>query len=222
MPSKEEYYSAINSRLRDDPKWRKDVVLALEKFEKTPPSLIVHFSSNEPDIAIPVEDIFCQTSRPDQLKFEDKIATVALWSSIIAGNIMYRFVQVKSQPRKDKDIEGNQAILTDMIGRYPNLGIKEATFFEARQSGEDGQIVFEKPFINNFQGLVILPNGKPSRKKLLPPADGKATRFPLEVGYCMPDQINWHLGTHGALARFPYKTNIIVFLERRRRAIDAL
>jgi len=45
------------------------------------------------------------------------------------------------------------------------------------------------------------------------PIHGRCVHFPLEIGYCMPDQTETHLSTARCIARFPYGSRFIIFME---------
>jgi hypothetical protein len=190
---------------------------ALEVLDQEP-SLIVKFEDGE--LKIPFIIIYCQAFRKDLVYFEDLVLTAIAWQRILNGELIYRFIEVKEKPHMDNEIEKNREILVDMVEHYRmrNMyGIESADFWGGTQDA-DGYIKFTEPLIKNFKSRPFRPNDKPKEpEEFSNTADGICTYFPLEIGYCMPDQIEMHLLKAKCVARFPYEYNFIVFLESRRK-----
>ena len=154
---------------------------------------------------IPFEDVYCQAFSEDVVTAEDRVATALAWQDVLAGRLVYRFIEVGGLPCQDKDLEGNKTILADMVLQYNAMGVyglKDADFWGGKQ-GADGFIEFESPFIDGFEGYALGANGEVSECKGLIETRC-STKFPLEVGYCKPYQIIFHLSTERCVARFPY------------------
>jgi hypothetical protein len=101
-------------------------------------------------------------------------------------------------------------MVRDYRARDP-LSLLAADFWGGK-NGEDGYLKFGAPPISNFEGFATDLTGFPETPPG-EPVDGKCTRFPLEVGNCLPDQIEFHLQQTNCVARFPYHHTFIVLLE---------
>ncbi|MGF6238320.1 hypothetical protein P3T42_000045 [Paraburkholderia sp. GAS38] len=102
-----------------------------------------------------------------------------------------------------------------MIKHYGDRGlynIKNADFWGGNQ-GADGFIEFFEPFIGNFSGCATDSTEEVKQFAMANPIHGRCVHFPLEIGYCMPDQIETHLSTAHCIARFPYGSRFIIFME---------
>lgn len=213
MPSKAQLRYSVRKKLLD-PQWRNYAFGALDVLERGNPYLVVNFNSGE-EINVPFLDLYCQNYRSDLIHLEDKIITALAWQDILSGQLIYSFLQVRESPHPDRAIDANKAILKDMVEHYrERFNMLGADFWGGNQ-GADGYIEFAEPFIRDFAGIAIDPPDD-SASLSVTPVDGQRTWFPLEVGYCMPDQMEFHLATSRCVARFPYNSDIIVFLESRR------
>jgi hypothetical protein len=102
-----------------------------------------------------------------------------------------------------------------MIKHYGNRGlynIKNADFWGGNQ-GAAGFIEFFASFIGNFSGCATDSTEEVKQFAMASPIHGRCVHFPLEIGYCMPDQIETHLSTARCIARFPYGSCFIIFME---------
>jgi hypothetical protein len=214
MPLRYNYRTAINRTLKGDPSFRRYAINALEVLDQKP-SLIVKFSDRE--FALPFIDIYCQTLNPDYVNFEELVLTAIAWQHILNGQLIYRFIEVCECPHSDREIEKNRGILADMVNHYETRNmydIELADFWGGSQDA-DGYIKFSKPFIKPFKSLTL--SGEKESEHSDNPVEGTCKYFPLEIGYCTPDQIETHLAKSKCVARFPYGYNLIVFLESKRK-----
>jgi hypothetical protein len=210
MPSRAGLIRAVNRALLKRP-WRTYALEALEVLEDQDPALAFHFSDGH-YVDVSFVDLFCQTSRPDQLAFEEWILVALAWQDILAGHTIYKGIQVREPAGADTNVEHNDAILQDMRYVYQGvLPIVRAHFWGGTQ-GADGVIEFQTAPISHFQGCAYTPGqelgGAPSR-----PLAGTCTVFPLEVGYCLPHQMIFHFSQSHCVARFPYGYDMLVLLE---------
>lgn len=216
MPLRRNYRDAINRTLKGDSNFRKYVMSALEVLDQKP-SLLVKFADSE--LRLPFLDIYCQVALPDQMYFEDIVLAAIAWQHILNGQLIYRFIEVRDIPHTDNEIQKNREILSDMVKHYNMRSmykIESADFWGGTQDA-DGYIKFSEPFIKSFKGLPISREKKSDDPEDNTPVDGSCMYFPLEIGDCMPDQIEMHLAKSRCVARFPYGYNLIVFLESRRK-----
>jgi hypothetical protein len=217
MPLRHNYRTAINRTLKGDPDFRRYAINALEVLDQKP-SLIVKFTDGE--LKVPFIDIYCQTPLQNRVTFEDLVLTAIAWQHILCGQLVYRFIEVSECPYSDKEIEKNRGILTDMVKHYNTrnmYGIESADFWGGTKDA-DGYIKFSEPFIKCFKGMTVSMekqsdnSGNPNNCD-----NGTCKDFPLEIGYCTPDQIEMHFSKSKCVARFPYGYNLIVFLESKRK-----
>ncbi len=189
-----EFRQGIRNRLIKDVVWRKFAMDALKLIKATPPVIYGKHETGE-TFEVPFRDLFCQTFRSDLVTLEDELYVAVAWQKVLAGKLVYRILHVRETPRRDANTVGNQAILTDMVDYYreraPETVPIVSAYFQGRGHGEDGIIDFSRPFVTG----------------------GKRTNFPLEVGYCMPDQMFFHLSQCRCVARFAYGSDKIVFFE---------
>lgn len=218
MPLGQDFRSIINDAMKTDAQYRRYLISALEILDRKP-TLLVRFQEYE--VEIPFMDIYCQALSEDQVHFEDLALTAIAWQHILLGKLIYRFIEVAEPPQADKEKFHNKAILMVAAEHYRsanNLYDFESVDFWGGTQGADGFIKFNEPLIRNYRGRpltrhdAIAPLGN-----LRAPVSGLCKNFPLEVGYCLPHQIETHLVKTGCVARFPYGYNIIVFLESMRR-----
>lgn len=170
---------------------------------------------------IPFMDVYCQISRGDLVTFEDLVMTAIAWQKVLSQELIYRFIEVRDSPHPDRSDGLNRAILQDMVGHYATRGvhsIKSADCWSGTQ-GADGYIEFEEPFIGHFSGCSIDALLKDIACKPSKPIWSQCTYFPLEIGYCSPDQLEQHLSISRCVARFPYGSEYIVFLESTADAL---
>lgn len=218
MPMRDSFHRGVQQLLVKNAEWRRKAFEALDVIQKKEPGITISMS-NGSEVTIPFYDIYCQTPRTDKLKLEDHLMVALAWQKILAHDWIYSCVQVREAPHSDASTEDNDSILKDMIDYYnvehPEAGFhfKKAEFWGGAGAEADGIVVFEEPFVKmsaNCLGCdlkgVWAPNGMPAR-------NGKRKEFPLEFGYCMPDQMDYHLANHGCVARFPYDHDFIVFVE---------
>ena len=143
------------------------------------------------------------------------ILTAIAWQKILNGETIHRFIEVREPPHSDKDISSNKAALADMIKHYGDRGlykIKDADFWGGNQ-GADGFIEFFEPFIGIFSGCAADSTEEVKQFAMANPIHARCTHFPLEIGYCIPDQIETHLSTARCIARLPYGSRLIIFME---------
>ena len=209
MPLRSAHREAIAEKLQEDKQWRVYAFEALEIVEHNP-TITVTFSDGSHQ-ELPFWDIYCQTHRRDQIALEEKIMTGIAWQHILRGKYIYTVYQVRDKPKPDADIQGNNDILQDMVRRY-KPAFTSAEFWGGTQ-GADGQITFKEIAIKNFWGVEGDRKDRLDLSKLSGPKHGRRQHFPLEVGYCRPDQIDTHLMDSKCVARFPYGYDLIIFLE---------
>jgi len=204
----------ILNKIRHDPEFSDMAFRALDVLEKDPVLILTY-----PDerVEIPFMDIYCQAYRNDAIHFEDKVLTALAWQNILEGSLIYRFIQVRESPYRDKCIKENNDILLNMVKSYQGrdlYNIKEAVFWGGNQDA-DGFIEFSSPFIRDFKGRILKEKNDSKGKALVKKSvNGKCWHFPLEVGYCMPYQIEAAFHTNQCVARFPYGYDVIIFLEK--------
>lgn len=211
MPIKSTFHRAINQRLKEAA-FRRLAVEAVDVLQASP-TLFGSFDDGE-SFSIPFMDVYCQTARPQYLAFEDLVMAAFGWQSIQQGELIYRYIDAGKEPYADADIEGNRSLLAALVDADKTrdlYGLIEADFWGGND-GEDGFMSFSRPPIRAFEGYgtdrMGIPEEPPSD-----PRDGLCTRFPLEVGACMPDQMEWHLSQTKCVARYPYRSRLIVLLE---------
>lgn len=209
MPLRNAHREAIAHRLQEDKQWRDYAFGALEIVERSP-SIIVTFSDGS-HRELPFWDIYCQTFPRAEITLEDKIMTGIAWQHVVHGKYVYIVYQVRDKPKPDADIQGNNDILRDMVHRYQPV-FANAEFWGGTQ-GSDGQIMFRETAIKDFWGHEGQPGERLDLAKISGPKTGRCKRFPLEVGYCRPDQIDTHFMDSKCVARFPYGYDLIIFLE---------
>lgn len=202
MPLRDHFRRAINVSLSSSSNRRRYAVEALDFYQTGTPTIYSNVDGGT-QIELPFSDVFCQTARPDLLTFEDLVYVAESWQKILSGEMIYRILVVGESPHGDKETTANRAILKDMLSHYQerDVGILNADF-QGGGHDEDGYVSFSKPFITKDS-----ENG----------TAGSCKRFPLEVGYCMPDQMSFHLRQSRCVARFPYNHELIIFLEDTSR-----
>jgi hypothetical protein len=219
MPLNPHFRSIINDAMKADAHYRRYVISALDVLDRKP-TLVARFENRE--IAIPFMDIYCQNDNYAAIHFEDLAMAAIAWQHILRGKLIYRFIEVGEAPQADKAKFHNKAILIVAADQYRarnNLYCFKSVDFWGGTQGADGFIRFAEPLIRNFKGRPLAKPGEASPPDILqPPISGSCTDFPLEVGYCRPDQLEMHLLKTGCVARFPYGYNILVFLEAMRKS----
>ncbi|WP_028486828.1 hypothetical protein [Thiomicrorhabdus chilensis] len=214
MPNKQILRKSINKKMRDF-KFRTMAVKAVDIFQKNNPIIYINLDDRQ-QIEMRFMDVYCQAYREHLIAFEDLVLTAMAWQNVLSGNLIYRFLQVRENPYPDKQIDANQDILKDMVKQYQKRNlydILDADFWGGNQ-GEDGFIEFKKPFIESFSAVGYDAEG--DRTEASDVVDGVCSNFPLEVGYCMPDQMEFHLRTRRCVARFPYGYDFVIFIESKR------
>jgi len=216
MPLKSNSRDLINRTLKSDPAYRKYAIDAVSVLDQKP-CLAVNFGNDY--YKIPFIDIYCQAFREDMVYFEDIVLTAIAWQHILLGQLIYHVVEVHEPPYSDNEIEKNRLILADMVEHYKDrniYGIEAADFWGGTQDA-DGFIKFSEPLIKNYRGIPLPSNDMADIPAVQHSINGRCNHFPLEIGYCMPDQIEMHLAQTKCVARFPYGYRFIVFLESRRK-----
>jgi hypothetical protein len=218
VPFKQLFRDLINQQLRREPQFRKQAFGALDLLlQGEGPWLLCKYDDGN-RLKLPLMDIYCQTAQLVSVCLEDLVITAFAWQKILQGEIIYDFIQVREPPYPDKEADKNRAILHDMVASYQQRGLyhlKEADFWGGTQ-GSDGYVEFDRPFINDFRGGSC----DEMRREINPASPvirGECKRFPLEVGYCLPNQMLTHLAESRCVARFPYGYNVIIFLEAVKR-----
>lgn len=207
--------SAFKSRIRhmlEDPSLREVVWQAISVYRKDPYLLVSREDGSSYEI--PFADVYCQVWRADSVCFEAEVAAALAWQDILAGRLVYRFIEVREPPQPDKEIEANREILKDMVSVYNEAGVydlKGADFWGGTQD-EDGYVEFNSPFIDGFEGFSLDELGGVQDRVVVEGLKG-SLMFPLEVGYCESHQMVKHLSLAKCVARFPYKHPYIVFLQ---------
>ena len=209
MPLRNAHREAIANRLQEDKQWRDYAFGALEIVERNP-SIAVNFNDGSRQ-ELPFWDIYCQTSPRAEISLEEKIMTGIAWQHVLHGKYIYIVYQVRDKPKSDADIQGNNDILQDMVRRYRPV-FADAEFWGGTQ-GADGRITFKEIAIKNCWGIEGRREDQLDLAKLSGPKKGICQQFPLEVGYCRPDQIDTHLMDSRCVARFPYGYDLVIFLE---------
>lgn len=210
MPSKESYRAAVR-QLLEKPEWRRMAFEALDVLNRGNPSLVVVFPDSTREISF--RDIYCQGP---SVSYEDQVLTAVRWQSVLRGHLIYGFIQVREAPHRDRDLEANRSIVADMVDRYRDgeeFQVIAADFWGGNH-GEDGFVRFAEPFITNFSGRGW-NRGSANRQypETAPAVSGVRTDFPLEVGDCLPDQMEAHFAISRCVARLPYGSDVMVFLE---------
>lgn len=210
----------MNQQLKDNKEYRKDACEAVNILLENNASIIINLEGAK-KVEVPFIDIYCQAFRDDLVSFEDLVLTGFAWQRVYRGELIYRCIQVKESPHGDSEIELNREILLDMVSHYNKrgmYGLKSADFFGGKD-GEDGYIEFEEPFITDYCGCPLGDDGDPVAHYPEEGINGRSKYFPLEVGYCMPDQMEYHLWRSGCVARFPYDIDVIIFLESKNHIV---
>ncbi len=203
LPSRHEVITSVRRRLAQDPVWRDYSMGALEILEGGP-FLRIHTDEEVHDF--PFKIIFCQAFRTDLVMLEELILTAIAWQRVLNRELIWRCIEVRDPPCADKQVAMNTDILKDMMGVYKSEHAITAVEVWDGNFGADGYVEFHRPFISDFRATKI--NGP-----AVEPIEGRCRRFPLEIGYCRPDQVLWHLEESKCIARFPYGSRWIVFLE---------
>ena len=215
MPLGKHYWQRVNERLRDDPRFRRRAFEAVEVLDDNP--MIFVGVEGHAMAEIPFTDIYCQKHAHFE-RFEERVMTALRWQDILLGNIIYRCVQVREAPHADADVDANRALVQDMVRHYREAGVYDmvGADFWGGKNGEDGYVEFARPFIVGFSGAPTdgVGNFGPKYRRGIP-VDGRVRRFPLEIGFCKPDQMDWHLQQSAGVARLPYGTDWMVFLEAK-------
>lgn len=209
MPLRNAFKGAIIDKLQMDREWRDYAFGALAIVEKNP-MITVKFSDGS-QCQLPFQDIYCQVYCRDQINLEERIMTGIAWQHILLGEYIYVVYQVRETPKPDADIQGNNEILQDMVHRYRSV-FASAEFWGGTQ-GADGQITFKKAAIKDFWGVEVAQEIGFDVSKVVGPRRGRCQYFPLEVGFCHPDQIQTHFFNSNCVARFPYGHDLVIFLE---------
>lgn len=169
--------------------------------------------------SIPFRDLYCQTPYKEIVRFEELVITALAWQDVLYGDLIYRFLPTDAPPFPDHDLPGNNRILDGLVKKFrKRYGLMSSEFIGGRY-GSDGHVEFSKPLITRFRGYPENPLNQKSQQisqNLPTPKNGVCKLFPLEIGYCRPDQMEWHLGLSRCVARFPYGHNVIVFFEKLR------
>lgn len=213
MPLKNAFRENVREQMKSQ-LWRKAACKALDVLQEKDPKIFITMDDGEV-LEIRFMDIYCQTLRDDLIHFEDLVLTGLAWQNVLNRRLIYRVVQVRESPFSDREVERNNELLRDMIEHYPDFGFVRANFWGGNQ-GADGTIEFKEPFIRDYSGTIV--DNELSSDFKVEPVDGISKNFPLEVGYCMPDQMEFHFRTAGCVARFPYGYDFIIFFEFLRRA----
>lgn len=135
-----------------------------------------------------VYDFFCQLwSGNNSTVIEEDLIVSRLLQKILSNQLQY-IIQETPQCFTDDDIENNQKLFKSYKESCFDLKVLDSDFWGGKQ-GEDGFIEFEEPIIKTQK------------------------RFPLEVGYVRPTQVEYHLIHRKCLARLPYNSDYIVYFE---------
>lgn len=210
MSFKNAMLNGVVQRLKTDRAYRDVACKAMDCFQGDP-KLWGFFDTGE-KFSMRFKDVYVQALSEDSISFEETILAAFAWQLILNGELIYRFIHVRSEPFKDEMMAENQDILDDAVRYYHEANafdIREAKFYGGKE-GADGFVEFAAPFVNGL-GQSTNANGTP----VGPPRGkvGEKTFFPLEVGYCRPHQVIGHLAKYGCVARFPYGYDKIVFIE---------
>ena len=213
MPSRKVLHAEV-IRIMEDPVRRDVAFAALAVLDEAP---ALHFSTDDGhQVEIPFMDIWCQGQRAPL--FEERVLTAMAWQDVLRGKYIYCFIQVQREPFKDAQIFENRALLKDMVAHYQSRGLYDFVDadFWAGNNGADGFVEFAAPPIRDFKGVSTDVDGQPNsvQRPDEPTINGTATRFPLEVGFCLPDQMAFHLARNGQVARLPYGHDWMILLER--------
>lgn len=212
MPGRAAIHEAVSREMKD-PAFRRMAMEAVAVLDGNP-SLFGTFPDFE-QFEIPFLDIYCQAASDRFVQFEDLVLAALAWQAIQHGELAYCFMQTPDEPHSDADAVGNNAILSRLVDDYttPPLHLLEASFRGGRGPGEDGYLRFAEPPIRAFEGYGTDSRGVPEEPPSAP-VDGSRKLFPLEVGYCLPDQMEMHLSQSRCVARFPYGQRFVILLER--------
>jgi hypothetical protein len=211
MPMRGFYRQWVEEQLTTDRQWRDYAFEALRIIQAGDPAILVRFEDGTRQ-RISFWDVYCQTHWRNSRSFIESLMTALAWQSILRNDWIYVVYQVREKPRPDEDVAGNNDILQDMIRRYPKI-FRGAEFWGGTQ-GEDGRISFHRTAIRDFRGYASNDRQGAIEFAHIPrPVEGKETSFPLEVGYCLPDQFETHIMDEGCIARFPYGYDLIIFIE---------
>lgn len=220
MPLRSHFQNNIRHRLKN-PKFMNFAMGAMNALDRKPKLWLS--MENGDEVSIFFEDVFCQTHFRDQ-SFEERVFVAVAWQRVLRGEYVYRVLQVREPPAADRDADANQSILDGALHRYadePDVAMLEAKYYGGGH-GADGRIAFARPFISaGLDASLPPPADTADLAYSQPHQHSRATRtsFPLEVGYCRPDQIFFHIATERCVARFPYDCCYIVFVENV--AVDA-
>lgn len=190
---------ALHKRLAQEPQWGPVLVQYIEQMQNGfyPQGFV---------------DAVCQSSfawYPD-LYVAYCFANVCAW--IGAGLVLTAKVEVGEEPEPDKEMERNNAILSDLPWPFE----AEFTGPASRQDNDDGIFSWDEP----VEFGQILHTGE-KKVALIAPRG-----IPLEVGTTNADRTLRHILQNGGLARWPYESMwIYLFIPTKgliRSVIDRL
>lgn len=190
MPSSLSILHEKMTRLLADSAWRNSALTALDVVESGKAHFNCTDASGE-EYAVPFLDVVWQTSRTRN-DFLLSVYSAVLWQKILCGHFDIAVIPTSAGPKADDMPQDNQAILTAACVPWLKCGAKVVC--RSTKQGADGEVIFDSNPFQRPECDVDMFGSEASAQIV----------FPLEIGYCMPTQIEVHRSLGGAFARFPY------------------
>lgn len=183
------------STLLNDVHWRTKAMEALALFETVQP--LLQYSHQGQTLSIPFIDVVCQSTWKRHTFFSNLYGAI-LWQQVISGKTSIGILPTAQTPVNDNRPLENQATIEAALQPY----VGAVVTCRSTKSGADGSICFRKCPMST---ALDSENETNLDEEWI---------FPLEIGACMPHQIEVHLSKGGNVARFPYGWRAIVLISR--------
>lgn len=142
-------------------------------------------------------DAVVQKPRNMDLDIYDAYCFLQVWSDLFSGKIATAQIITGIGPKKDADIEGNNAILSKL--NYPFK-----SEFIPSKSGNDGYFEWHEP-IKLLTNNILLNKNEQFKEIQVP-----TKHIPLELGYTSAYKTYQYMTSEGgAVARYPYHSDHI-------------
>jgi hypothetical protein len=145
--------------------------------------------------------------KPKQWPLPQHAAFVKLHAMIGAGAVSYTCISTGGMPGPDADRVGNARKLDRTHGRFTaNLDM------EQNGADSDGTLHWSGPLrMSRPTGVFFYPSAcrDAPQSLLIYPTEAPQGSAPLEVGDSWPSRTLMHLHQYGAVARWPYGSNLI-------------
>ncbi|WP_145412717.1 hypothetical protein [Paenibacillus xylanexedens] len=137
--------------------------------------------------------------KPRNMDFDiyEAYCFLQVWSGLLSGKIATARIITGIGPKKDADIEGNNAILSKLLHPF------KAEFIPSN-SGSDGYFEWLEPLRLQTQNILLKNSDQIQQVQV------ESNSIPLEVGYTSAYKTYEYMSTEiGAVARYPYNSNHI-------------